>query len=74
MPVRVQAKRVLGSTRSWLRRHVLRTTVYEGSGGTAWFAGSELRAPSIATYFCGDDAHAGTRGLVLRRRLPDRGA
>ncbi len=38
----------------------------------AWFAGSELRAPSIAAFFCGDDLRAGARGRVLRHRIPDR--
>jgi hypothetical protein len=61
-----------GATRSVLRRHILRSAVYEGSGGTAWFAGSERRAPSIARFFCGDDVRAGTRGYVWRRRIPDR--
>ncbi|HSF87682.1 MAG TPA: GNAT family N-acetyltransferase [Acidimicrobiia bacterium] len=64
--------RISTVARSALRRHILRSAVYEGSGGTAWFAGSEQRAPSIAEFFCGDDTRPGPRGRVLRRRVPDR--
>jgi hypothetical protein len=63
---------VAGTTRSMLRRLLLRTARYEGSGGTVWIAGSEQRAPSIAAFFCGDDVLAGARGHVLRHRIPSR--
>ncbi len=64
--------RVIRATRSSLRRHVLKSTTYQGTDGTAWFAGSEPRAPSIAAYFCGDDVQAGSSGLVRHGRIPRR--
>jgi hypothetical protein len=38
----------------------------------AWFAGFERNAPSIAPFFCGDDARPGHEGRVWRNRLPGR--
>lgn len=61
-----------GGIRSVLRNHLVRTSLFEGSQGKAWFAGSAPRAPSIAAYFCGDDVSPASRGLLWRRRLPDR--
>jgi hypothetical protein len=58
--------------RSVLRRHFPRSVAYEGSGGTAWFAGFEERAPSIAAFFCGDDVRLGHRGRVWSHRVPGR--
>ena len=63
--------RVSGATGSLLRRHFPRSAVYEGSGGTVWFVGSDKRAPSIAAFFCGDDVRTTTRGHVWRHRIPD---
>jgi hypothetical protein len=54
---------------SLLRRYVLGTAVYEGSEGTAWFAGLEPRTASIAAFFCGDDVRPGGRGRVWRHRI-----
>ncbi len=62
--------RIVRTTRSTLRRHALKATTYTGSDGTAWFAGSELRAPSIASYFCGDDVKAGGGGFVRPAGVP----
>lgn len=64
--------RVSHATRSVVQRHWLQSAAYEGNGGTAWFAGFEPRAPSIAALFCGDDVHPGGRGHVWRHRVPGR--
>ncbi len=58
--------------RAILRRQLLRSASYEGSAGRAWFAGFELRAPSIAAFFCGDDVEGGPNGRVWRHRVPSR--
>lgn len=63
---------VLHPARTVLRRHFPRSATYEGSHGTAWFAGVDLRAPSIAAFFSGDDVRAGSRGRVWRQRIPRR--
>ena len=64
---------VLRPARTVLRRHLpLRTVAYEGSHGTAWFAGVNTRAPSIAAFFSGDDVRSGPRGRIWRQRLPRR--
>lgn len=55
-----------------LRRYVLGTAVYEGSEGTAWFAGLEPRTASLAAFFCGDDVRPGRPGRVWRRRIASR--
>lgn len=57
---------------SVLRRYLLGSAVYEGSEGTAWLAGLEPRAASIAAFFCGDDVRPGRRGRVWRHRIADR--
>ncbi len=64
--------RVSQLARSALRRYFPPTAVYEGSGGTVWFAGAESRAPSIAAFFCGDDVRPGPGGHIWRRRVPGR--
>lgn len=64
--------RVRSANLSVLRRNFLPSASYQGSGGTVWFAGFELRAPSIAAYYCGDDARPSTSGRVWRRRVPGR--
>jgi hypothetical protein len=53
-------------------RHFPRESTYEGSGGTAWCAGFEQLAPSIAAFFCGDDVRPGPRGYIWRDRVPNR--
>lgn len=63
--------RVLARARSLLRRNVLRSTLFEGSDGLVWLAGSESRAPSIASFFCGDEMRTSPKGRVFRRRIPD---
>jgi hypothetical protein len=65
-------RRVYRSIRSASARLFLRESTYEGSGGTAWCAGFENLAPSIAAFFCGDDVRPGPRGHIWRDRLPDR--
>jgi hypothetical protein len=55
-----------------IRRHFPHSSVYEGSGGTVWFAGYEPAAPSIAAFFCGDDVGPGPSGRVWRQRVPGR--
>ncbi len=68
----MRLSRLSGATRSALRRHVLRSELYEGSGGTVWFGGSEQRAPSIAAYLGGDDVEVREQGRIRRNRIPDR--
>lgn len=63
---------VLRPVRTLLRRQFPISAAYQGSQGTAWFAGVESRAPSIAAFFCGDDVRAGPRGRILRQRIPRR--
>ena len=65
-------RRVYRSIRSASARLFPRESTYEGSGGTAWCAGFENLAPSIAAFFCGDDVRPGPRGHIWRDRLPDR--
>jgi hypothetical protein len=55
-----------------LRRQFPLCAAYEGSQGTAWFAGVESRAPSIAAFFSGDDVRPGPRGRIWRQRIPRR--
>lgn len=65
-------RRVYHSTRSASARHVLHEATYEGSAGTAWCAGFEQVAPSIAAFFCGDDVRPGPRGRIRREHVLDR--
>jgi hypothetical protein len=65
-------RRAYRSTRSASVRFFPRESTYEGSGGTAWCAGFENLAPSIAAFFCGDDVRPGPRGRIWRDRVPDR--
>ncbi|MFL5945727.1 MAG: GNAT family N-acetyltransferase [Gaiellaceae bacterium] len=58
--------------RSESARHFPRESTYEGSAGTAWCAGFEERAPSIAAFFCGDDVRLSRRGYIWRDRVPNR--
>ena len=64
--------RLSGRARVALAGHFVRSAVYEGAEGRVWFAGSEQRAPSIASFYCGDEAHLAIRGRLWRRHIPDR--
>jgi hypothetical protein len=65
--------RSLTSTaRSLALRFAQRAAAYEGTDGKVWIAGSERRAPSIAPFFAGHDAHPTHSGYVLQGRIPDR--
>ncbi len=64
--------RVTKFQRSTMRRYFLTTESYEGSGGTVWFAGEELRAPSVAAYFCGDRVEPASAGRIRRSKAPER--
>jgi Acetyltransferase (GNAT) domain len=55
-----------------LAPHFPHEATYEGIGGKAWCVGFELRARSIAAYFCGDDLRSTARGRVWWRRVPGR--
>jgi hypothetical protein len=66
-------RRVSRSTLSALvDPHFPRETTYEGSQGRAWCVGLRWRAPSIAAFFCGDDARPVSEGRILRHRVPGR--
>ena len=58
--------------RSALSAAAPREATYEGSLGKAWCVGVELRARSIAAFFCGEDVRASSGGRVLRRSIPSR--
>ena len=65
-------RRVYRSARTASARHFLRESTYEGSGGTAWCAGFEKLAPSIAAFFCGATSAHRRSGHIRRDRVPDR--
>jgi hypothetical protein len=62
----------MSSLRSGIGRRFIQATAYEGADGKVWFAGYQSRAPSIASYLCGEDARIGSRGRVLRGAVPRR--
>ncbi len=64
--------RVIKKTQSTLRKYLVDTATYEGSGGTVWFAGPEMRAPSIAQFFAGPDVGSAHGSRMLLRKVPDR--
>lgn len=64
--------RLTGRAQAAVASRFVRSALYEGTSGKVWFAGSEQRAPSIASFFCGDDAHLANRGRLWRRNIPDR--
>lgn len=63
--------RVTRAIRSIAGRYLPRSSFYEGSGGTVWFAGHAPRGSSIAAHFSGDDATPGANGRIWRGRIPD---
>src|SRR5262245_37032450 len=65
-------RRVVRPIRFALGRRLPRESTYVGTGGSAWCVGFEDRAPSIAAFFCGDDARLSVRGRLSRHRIPGR--
>lgn len=63
--------RLARAGRSLLGDLFFESLTFDGSEGTALFVGPELRAPSIAAFFCGHDAGKGRSGRVMRRSAAD---
>lgn len=54
-----------------MARQFPRSSMYEGSAGAVWFGGPDQRAPSIASFFCGDDVELTGRHRLRRDQIPD---
>lgn len=57
---------ISAAIRSAASKVVIRHAGYEGTHGSVLFVGSERRAPSLAPFFCGDDAVPTGEGMTRR--------